>query len=260
MTTTAEIARAVRPGPVFGGVVVATVAGGLLLAHSAPGRNPTSVIGALLLVLGGWVVSLCLHEFSHAVTAFAFGDKNAELRGYLTLNPLRYAHPGLSLVLPLLFILLGGIGFPGGAVYVEQSGFTRAQRSMVSAAGPVSNIVFAVVLLAIVRVYGPESALQSLNLWAALAMLALLQIMAAVLNLIPIPGFDGYGIIEPYLSPQTRRSIAPIAPYGFLLILLILLVPQLNRLFFDVVYWLLELSDVPSWLASYGWGLVVFWR
>ena len=56
------------------------------------------------LVIFGWLVSLCLHEFGHAYTAWRFGDHDVEVRGYLTLNPLKYAHPGLSLVLPLLFI------------------------------------------------------------------------------------------------------------------------------------------------------------
>ncbi|MGK2317455.1 site-2 protease family protein [Gordonia rhizosphera] len=264
--TTREIVRAIRPGPLFGGLVAAAIAGGWLCAGSDPGRNPASVGGTLLLVLAGWVISLCLHEFAHAVTAFRFGDRNAELRGYLTLNPLRYTHPGLSLALPLLIILMGGIGFPGGAVYVNQSGFTRAQRTIVSLAGPVTNIVIGGVILAVVRFAQPASSgtfvvsADLLNLWAALSMLAFLQITAAVLNLIPMPGFDGYGAIEPYLSDKTRFSMNKIAPYGFLIVFALLFIPFLNRAFFDFVYWLFGLSGVPSALASYGWDLFIFWR
>lgn len=259
MTTSArEVVHAIRPGPVFAGLVIATVAGGVLLWGSVPDRNTRSIVGALLLVLGGWVISLCLHEFAHAVTAFAFGDKNAELRGYLTLDPRKYTHPGLSLVLPLLFILIGGIGFPGGAVYVNTAGFTRRQKTLVSLAGPAANIVCAIVLLVAIR--GNTMTYETLNFWGALSMLALLQIMAALLNLLPIPGFDGYGAIEPYLSYETRRSIEPFAPYGFLLIFVILLFPPLNHLFFGVVNWFFELSGVNSDVASWGWHLVVFWR
>lgn len=260
MSTTTQIARAVRPGPVFLGVVAATVAGGVVLASSDPGRNATSIIGALLLVVGGWVISLCLHEFGHAVTAFAFGDAGAENRGYLTLDPRRYAHPGLSIAFPLVLILLGGIGFPGGAVYVNQAGFSRAQRTIVSLAGPFANIVIAVALLAYLRSSVDTIDATSINLYSALGMLAFLQITAALLNLIPIPGLDGYGAIEPYLSMQTRRSIAPIGQYGFLVVFLILLLPPINRAFFDLVYWLFELSGVSSALASIGYDLVVFWR
>ncbi|GAA3702087.1 site-2 protease family protein [Gordonia hankookensis] len=273
-TTTREIARAVRPGPVFLGLVVVALIGGWIVAGSAPGRNLESVGGTLLVVLAGWVISLCLHEFAHAVTAFRFGDRNAELRGYLTLNPLRYTHPGLSLGLPLLIILLGGIGFPGGAVYVNQHGFTRAQRTIVSLAGPATNALLGVALLLTVRFATPDSygaqgygspsnilyIVDGLNLWAALSMLAFLQITAAVLNLLPVPGFDGYGAIDPYLSDQTRASVAKIAPYGFLIVFALLFIPFLNRAFFDLVYWLFGLSGVPSVLASYGWDLFVFWR
>ncbi len=264
-----ELLGAIRPGPIFLGFIVAAGFGAWLSATSDVGRNAQSVGGTILLVLAGWVISLCLHEFAHAVTAFRFGDRNAELRGYLTLNPLKYTHPGLSIGLPLLIILLGGIGFPGGAVYVNQSGFTKRQRTLVSLAGPFTNIVLAVILLAVIRIgYGEGiTALTdgiafspAVNLWAALAMLAFLQITAAVLNLLPVPGFDGYGAIEPYLSDSTRASMAKIGPYGFLIVFGLLFIPQLNRAFFDAIYWLFELSGVPSVLASYGWGLFVFWR
>lgn len=256
--TLTEVARAIRPGPVFVGLIAAAVLGGWMCAASEPGRNAMSIGGTVLLVLAGWVLSLCLHEFAHAVTAFSFGDRNAELRGYLTLNPLRYTHPGLSLVLPLLFIVMGGIGFPGGAVYVEQHGFSRIQRTLVSLAGPAVNIVLAVLILAAVRAGAPGGG--DSNLWAALAMLGFLQVTAAVLNLLPVPGFDGYGAIEPYLSPQTRSSAAAIAPYGFLIVLVLLLVPAVNRVFFDAVLWLFELSGVPARLAMQGWGVFLFWR
>lgn len=260
VSTATDIVRAVRPGPVFAGAVAVTVFGGWLLTTTEPfDRGFTASAGALLLVMGGWVISLSLHEFGHAVTAYAFGDHGVETRGYLTLNPLKYAHAGLSVALPLLMILLGGIGFPGGAVYVNQAGFTRAQRTAVSLAGPAVNIGLAIILLAVIRgQVGTGGSYE--NLWLALSMLALLQIVAAVLNLLPVPGFDGYGAIEPYLSMQTRRQVAPIAPYGFLILLVLLIIPPINREFFDLMYRLFGVSGLPDWMASFGWGLVVFWQ
>ncbi len=272
--TTREIARAIRPGWLFLAFVAVAVLGGWMCAVSAPGRNAMSIGGTLLLVLAGWVISLCLHEFGHAVTAFRFGDRNAELRGYLTLNPMRYTHPGLSLGLPLLIILLGGIGFPGGAVYLDERGMTNRQKTLVSLAGPGMNIVLAVILLVVIRIAAPDAfvplhsgvlsgmilAVDGVNLWAALAMLAFLQITAAVLNLIPMPGFDGYNAIEPYLSQQARANAAKIAPYGFLIVFALLFIPQLNAAFFDLIRWLFELSGVPSNLAIQGWNVFMFWR
>ena len=98
-------------------------------------------------VIAGWVVSLCLHEFGHAFTAWRFGDRDVALRGYLDLDPRRYSHPVLSIVLPIAITAIGGIGLPGAAVYVRTSSMTAKQRTLVSLAGPAANLLLAVLLL-----------------------------------------------------------------------------------------------------------------
>ena len=90
---------------------------GITLAMLGGGNASGVVVFACAFL--GWLISLCLHEWGHAATAWAGGDQSVEERGYLTLNPLRYANPMLSVVLPLLFLAMGGIGCPGGAVYVN---------------------------------------------------------------------------------------------------------------------------------------------
>jgi hypothetical protein len=93
-------------------------------------------------VLVGWVVSLCLHEWGHAITAWFGGDRSVAERGYLTLNPVRYLNPWMSIALPLAFLVLGGIGLPGGAVWVNKDALkTNLWRAAVSAAGPVMNLL-----------------------------------------------------------------------------------------------------------------------
>ena len=67
-----------------------------------------------LFVFGGWMISLCLHEFGHAIVAYFGGDTSVKDKGYLTLNPLNYTDPGLSLLLPMIFLVMGGIALPGG--------------------------------------------------------------------------------------------------------------------------------------------------
>ncbi|GAA4682482.1 site-2 protease family protein [Gordonia humi] len=258
MSTPAVAAlKSVRPGPVFLGLCVAFAAGVAILVSSGYEDSATATLGAILLVLSGWVISLCLHEFGHAFTAFRYGDRSTELRGYLTLNPLKYTHPGLSIALPLLIIALGGIGFPGGAVYVNQAGFTRSQRTRVSLAGPAANLVLGVVLC-LVLVAMPISA-GNANLWAALSMLAFLQFTALILNLIPVPGFDGYGAIEPYLSWDVRRAAAKIAPFGFLILLVLLWLPPLNDAFFSLVMGVMHLFGLETGFIWYGWHLFAFW-
>lgn len=251
--------RSVRPSATFYGLIAATVAGGALLWLSGDARSATAIGGMWLLILAGWLVSLCLHEFAHAFTAFRYGDRSTELRGYLTLDPLKYTHPGLSLALPLLIILLGGIGFPGGAVYLNTAGMTRRQRSRVSLAGPVTNLLFGAVLLLVVRLLPADQS--GGNLAAGLLFLAFLQITATVLNLIPMPGFDGYGAIEPYLSNETRRSAARIAPFGFLVVFgLIFFVPPIARGFFTLIYAIMGVFGVDLTLIWEARNLFLFWE
>lgn len=103
--------RAVRPSPVFLLVIVLTAVGGAF-AWDAPLDSTRAKAGVFVFVVFGWVVTLCLHEFAHAYTAWRAGDREVELRGYLTLNPLKYSHPLLSIVLPMVFIALGGSACP----------------------------------------------------------------------------------------------------------------------------------------------------
>src|SRR5512142_2648017 len=107
------------------------------------------------IALIGWMFTLCLHEFSHALVAYYGGDTTVRDKGYLTFNPLKYTHPVYSIVLPLLFLVLGGIGLPGGAVYIERWRLrSRAWVTAVSLAGPSANLLMAIVL-GLVLHFGP---------------------------------------------------------------------------------------------------------
>ncbi|MCX5041986.1 site-2 protease family protein [Aldersonia sp. NBC_00410] len=255
--TTARTIGAVRPSPVFLGFVALTAAGGVLAWRSELDSMPARA-GVFVLVVAGWVVSLCLHEFAHAFTAWRAGDHEVELRGYLTLNPLRYSHPLLSIGLPIAFIALGGFGLPGGAVYVRPGLFGPAVQRRISLAGPAVNVALAVLLLVIVRVFAEGSTHAAF--WCGVSFLAFLQITASVLNLLPIPGLDGYGALEPSLSPKTRRALDQYKGIGLLAVLALLWVPSINAFFFDAVYWLFELSGVPANWSRYGAYLTQFWR
>ncbi|KDF00380.1 membrane protein [Mycolicibacterium aromaticivorans JS19b1 = JCM 16368] len=248
--------QSVRPSPVFLVIVAITVAGGVLAWLAAETVRPLAYVGVFIFVIAGWVVSLCLHEFGHAYTAWRYGDHDVAIRGYLTLNPLKYTSPLLSLALPLVFIALGGIGLPGGAVYVRTFFMTPRQRTLVSLAGPAANLLLALVLLVATRMfYDPAHGV----FWSAVAFLGFLQITALLLNLLPIPGLDGYGALEPHLSPETQRAVAPAKQFGFLFLLVLLLAPAMNRWFFSVVFWFFDLSGVPGGLAAIGSQLTRFW-
>jgi Zn-dependent protease len=248
--------QSVRPSPIFLAIVAITAVGGVLAWLATDAVRPLAYVGVFIFVIAGWLVSLCVHEFAHAVTAWRFGDHDVEVRGYLTLNPLKYSHPMLSLGLPVLFIALGGIGLPGGAVYVRTSWMTNRQKTLVSLVGPLTNVVFAVFLLALTRLLYDRA---HLMFWAGMAFLGFLQVTAVVLNLLPIPGLDGYSALEPHLSPDTRRALEPVKAWGFFILLVLLITPALNQWFFGVVYWFFDLSGVPSDLVWVGGQLTRFW-
>jgi Zn-dependent protease len=258
---------AVRPSPIFLAFVAVTIIGAVL-AWSDSNSVKVGQVGVFLLVFGGWIVSVCLHEFAHAFTAFRAGDHSVEAAGYLTLNPFKYAHPLLSIALPLYFIAQGGIGLPGGAVYLHPHTFrTRAQRSLASAVGPLVNVVFALILLRVaaghVQAHDGFIALPQPNyrFWAALSFLGFLQISAAILNLLPIPGLDGYGIIEPYLNPETQRALAPVKPWGMLgLFALLYAVPAFNQRFIDAISGVYHGIGGEGNVWAVGYALFRFWN
>src|SRR5215831_10351997 len=127
---------AFRPSPVFIGILALWILGGVM-AWNGFGNATFNVI---VFIFAGWIVSLALHEYAHALLAYRAGDHGVAARGYLTLNPLKYAHPILSIVLPLVFLLLGGFGLPGGAVWVDRhAARSKGVASMISLAGPLTN-------------------------------------------------------------------------------------------------------------------------
>jgi Zn-dependent protease len=228
-----------RPSPIFLGLAALFIVSGWL-AWAGIGSD---TINVLLFVVAGWLVSLCLHEYAHAITAFKGGDRMVADRGYLTLNPLKYTHPFLSFVIPLAFLLLGGIGLPGGAVWVDRHAIrSRGWDSAVSFAGPATNLLFAVGLT-IPFAAGVDTRAHPV-FWGAVAFLAFLQLMATVLNFVPIPGVDGGNMIEPFLSPQWQRGFRHVAPYGMLLLIALLWTPNIGRYFFLLVYWLADLMGL----------------
>ncbi|GAA4700145.1 site-2 protease family protein [Phytohabitans rumicis] len=212
-----------------------------------------------LFVVSGWLVSLCLHEYAHAIVAFRAGDRGVAHRGYLTLNPLKYSHPLLSIVLPVVVVLLGGIGLPGGAVWVDRHEIPgRLRHTLVSLAGPATNVLFAVLLVVPfavgVEVFAHE------EFWAGVALLAFLQLTASVLNLLPVPGLDGGNMIQPWLSPQWRRGYDILAPYGFILLFALLWNRQISGWFFSAVFAVGDALGLPEWLYSEGFNLIRFWQ
>jgi Zn-dependent protease len=221
-----------------------------------------SGVAVFVFVFLGWLISLCLHEWGHAATAWAGGDQSVEERGYLTLNPLRYANPMLSVVLPLLFLAMGGIGFPGGAVYVN-TGKLRSPlwRAAVSAAGPAMNLLCLIIIGVTLRAMGTYGDFEPDPLTAALALLGFLQATALILNLLPVPGLDGFGILQAALPSQTRAFVNRFSPIVMIVFLVALFtMPALFAPIFGAAIWLCEQLWVGVKPIMTGFQLFRFWE
>jgi Zn-dependent protease len=194
-------------------------------------------------VIAGWVVSLCLHEFGHAITAYWGGDRRIVETGYLSLDPLKYTDPALSLLLPLILIFLGGIGLPGGAVWVRTGALrSKAWMSAVSAAGPLANGV-CLGLLGLLFAAMPHGD-QPSDVEAGVAVLAFFQATAIVLNLLPLPGLDGFGIVRPWLPVHIAVKANQVGAATFLILLLLLWYTPLGRVIFTIGFYGADLVGI----------------
>jgi Zn-dependent protease len=245
-----------RISPVFVGILAVTAVTGWA---TWTGFAQKPGLAVFLFVTAAWIVSLCLHEYAHARTALHSGDISVGAKGYLTLNPLKYTHALLSIVLPVIFVIMGGIGLPGGAVFIEHGRIRgRWRHSLISAAGPLTNVLFAVVCTAPFWLDALDGVPADFRF--ALAFLALLQVTAAILNFLPVPGLDGYGVIEPWLSRSVKRQVEPFAPFGLLLVFALLWVPEVNAAFFGMVDAVLRALGISEFETFCGYDLFRFWR
>ncbi|MEU0881141.1 site-2 protease family protein [Lentzea sp. NPDC005914] len=245
---------AVRPSPLFLGLLAATAAGAALTLLEG---DVAIISGTILFVLAGWAVTLCLHEFGHAAVAYKGGDFSVRDKGYLTLDIRRYTDPVLSIVLPLVLLAFGGIPLPGGAVWINHHALrSKKIESLVSLAGPVTNLVLGVILAGIVTLFSPPAALAG-----AISYLALLQVIAFVLNILPIPGLDGWGVLEPFMSYKAQQFGQKARPWAPLILFALLIAfAEVNRLFFALASTVFELVGGDTSSAGSGVVAFMFWR
>lgn len=216
------------------------------------------LVFAFLFVIGGWVISVCLHEFGHAAVAYLGGDLDVVNKGYLSFDPRKYVNPLFSIILPIVWVLIGGIPLPGGAVYINRALIrTRRMNSLASAAGPAMTFLSAFALWLPLILIGPIDAYRHPVFWGAWAFLAFLKFLGVIINLLPIPGIDGYGIIEPYLPPNILDVANKIRPYGIFILFAILIFPNpIGSLFWSAVYGAAQLIGIDLGLVSIGRGVI----
>lgn len=196
--------------------------------------------------------AISFHESAHAYAALRFGDTTARDLGRISLNPIRHLDPFGSVLLPLaMYILSSGRMIFGAAkptpVNLANTRNPRLANLVVSAAGPVSNFFLAsLALFALIGIRRaapaaiPDllSAIQGERFAAgALAPLmyvlfqfAIVNVVLGVFNLIPIPPLDGSGVVISVFGGSVARLYATMAPFGFIVLILLLYSGFLSRI------------------------------
>ena len=256
-----EHAKMRRPGAAFYGLVAVFLVC-CLAAFLVPGTifdpetfdvtrpSLAAKVSALSVVLSGAVLGLAFHEWAHAIVAFWGGDRTVAEKGYLTLDVRDYSNPLLSIGMPMAFLLLGGLPLPGGAVWINHHHLrSKWWDSAVSLAGPAINFLGAMAIYAFVAtgILGDHEVLES-----ALMFLAYIEIGIVILNLLPVPGLDGYGVIEPHLPQDLRTMLAPIKQYSMIILVLVVINGALLQFIWDWNEAFADALPIESNLIAWG--------
>ncbi|MFC1782055.1 site-2 protease family protein [Planctomycetota bacterium] len=160
-----------------------------------------------LLTIAIFLVSLTIHEFAHAWTAYIYGDDTAKRMGRLTLNPI--AH--ISLVGTIIVPLIANFGW-AKPVPVNFAVLNKKQIFNVSAAGPLSNIILAFILAGVFHVLQLK---EHATVGNYVLLGILFNLILAVFNLLPIPPLDGSRMVYAQLkSPPAIKAYNKFAQYG----------------------------------------------
>jgi Zn-dependent protease len=171
------------------------------------------------------IVGITFHEFSHAYVADQLGDHRPRALGRVSLNPTHHIDP-----LGAVFFLVAGFGW-GKPVPVNIGALRpgRIGMALVSAAGPLANVVVAIAAAIIYRVMDiggvggfPLQIVESIVFF---------NLLLAIFNLIPIPPLDGSKVMFAFMDRRTEYQIRPfLEQWGFFILLALLFIPPGNSI------------------------------
>lgn len=185
---------------------------------SAGGLDAHDLLNRALIWVPLLLVSLSLHEFGHAATAYALGDPTPKNEGRVTLNPLAHLDP-----LGTLMILFAPIGWGKPVNFNPNNIRMKNGEVLVSFAGPGMNLLLALAAAAVLKYVSFAPDYQAAA--GVVATLFFMNIGLAVFNLLPIPPLDGGHIWSAILPAQWRQAYYNLLPYGVILLILLVMWP-----------------------------------
>ncbi|MCF6345624.1 MAG: site-2 protease family protein [Thiomicrorhabdus sp.] len=188
-------------------------------------------VGALPVIL-----AITVHEFAHGWVASKFGDQSAKMLGRLTLNPIKHIDPIGTILVPIVLLIFTGFAFGWAKpVPVNANNFKSPSTDMawVAIAGPISNFLMAIawaVVLKIGLVLQATTPEVGLFLIYSGVIGVSINLIVGILNLLPVPPLDGGHIASAFLSKKLAWQFNRIAPYGFFILIGLMLLGLLTPL------------------------------
>lgn len=195
------------------------------------------------------LIAITFHEYCHGMMAYKMGDPTAAEAGRLTLNPLAHLDP-----IGTLMLILFRFGW-AKPVPVNFNRLRHPKRDMiyVSIAGPIANIVIAVVFALTLRLsyylIGQTNIAQNSSFFNLLITLlrgwiiflqtgVIINLALTIFNLIPVPPLDGSKIVMGLLPYPQSYKFSKLEPYGPILLLILVLSGMIGKVLFPIVFFL----------------------
>jgi Zn-dependent protease len=193
------------------------------------GLDPQQLVARIVVVAVFLLVAFPVHEFAHAWAAFRLGDSTARYFGRLTLDPVTHFDPIGGLLLAASVILSGGgFGWAKPTPVNPMNLRGRYGEAIVSAAGPISNLLLAVVGGMIFRAMVLANVDSPFFLEVVFDFVRI-NLLLMIFNFIPVPPLDGSRVLYVFLDPRTERQVRPVLDqYGIFILFAIAFFPLAN--------------------------------
>jgi len=194
------------------------------------GLDIVSVLTIVAVAAVPVIFAITVHEVAHGWTALQFGDTTAQAAGRLTLNPIKHIDPLGTVIVPIAMLVLSAGAWAFGwakPVPVAFQNLRNPRRDMVlvAAAGPGANLVMAMgwALILPVRIsMAPEADLADDWIVRMCVTGISINVLLAVFNMLPIPPLDGGRVLAGLLPPHMAQTLHRIEPFGFMIVVLLI--------------------------------------
>ncbi len=192
----------------------------------------------IIIIIISLLIAISIHESLHAYVGLKLGDPTASEEGRISLNPLRHIDPFATILLPIITLVLfkfpilaaRPVPFNPGRVKFAEFG-----AALIAVAGPVSNLVLAIIGAVLVRILINNSFMVN-----ALELFVQLNVLLFIFNLVPIPPLDGSRVLYAFAPEPVQQLLSQIEPFGLIVIFALVLLSGFGGLLLNIDHFVLQ--------------------